>query len=99
MTRRRLDPPLTLAEHEQLGAELHRMRERLVHLEVELARRYGSSRPLGRRATRARVLLDNLRSSLDDQLARDHPADFRPSVYYPAAPAAEETTDRGDEAT
>jgi hypothetical protein len=82
MTVRQPDP-MTLTEHEQLGEELHRIRDRLVHLQVELANRYGKSRRPGGLAGRALAAVDALRSELDDQLARDDPAGFRTTVYYP----------------
>jgi hypothetical protein len=82
MTVRQPDP-MTLAEHEQLGEELHRIRARLVHLQVELANRYGKSKRPGVLAGRTLAAVDALRSGLDDQLAHDDPDGFRPGVYYP----------------
>lgn len=85
--------PMTLDEHRRLGAELHAIRNRLQRIGIDLANRYGKTRPLGRRAVRMSDAVDAVRAKLDGQLHRDHARDFDTHVYYPGP--GEEQQDHG----
>jgi len=75
--------PLTRAEHEALGVELHDIRRRLLHLSTELGNRYGRSKTPYRRVNAAYRGVAGLCGAMDDQFAQDCPDDFDPTVYHP----------------
>jgi hypothetical protein len=80
--------PLSLDDHRLLGRELYEIRIFATsRLSVDLSNRYGTSKRVSRLAHRLHVDLDALRCELDSQLARDHPDDFDPRVYYPGTVA------------
>jgi uncharacterized protein YozE (UPF0346 family) len=80
-------PGLTVDEHKALGAELHAMRTRLMHLYVESTHKYPKNSPVARHLAGSFNRLDQARSALDDCLAREHPADFDTRTYYPGGGA------------
>ena len=74
----------TLERHKQVGLELHRIREQLVHLSVEVRNAYPSASKACRRARKAQIAVDELRSALDDELYREHADNGQDlkGVYY-----------------
>ena len=74
--------PLTKVQHEALAIELYSVRLMLVELSVALSRRYGKTKRPGKKATNALRHLDQLRSEMDNQLAKDYPRDHRSQIYY-----------------
>ncbi len=85
-------PGLTLEQHNQFGAELAYMRDRLTQLHVEISNSYPKSANVGRQAGRAADQLDQLRSRLDGLLAAEYPDDFNVHIYYPTAEQRTERT-------
>lgn len=83
-------PPLTLAEHRALGAELKRIRDFLQHESVRLANTYGVSKKPGKLAGRATNIVDELRSEMEDQMERD-------AAQWPTADRAEIDMSLGEE--
>lgn len=79
-------PGLTLEEHDQLGAELRQMRNRLLTISVQLSNRY--TKPFGRQCDQAIAALDKLRSDLEGQMSHENPRLEEPTrVYYGAMKA------------
>ncbi len=74
--------PLTLDEHRALASRLFQEQNDATHLAVELGNRYGKTSKLRRRAERHADALLNLRSELDDELARAYPDEFKTQVYF-----------------
>ena len=74
----------TLERHKQVGRELHRIREQLVHLSVEVCNAYPSASKACRRACKAQIAVDELRSALDDELYREQAGSGQDlkGVYY-----------------
>jgi len=74
---------MTFEEHQALGEELYRIRNRLLSISVELGNRY--SVKLGDRCSKATHPLDLLRSDLDCIVFRENPdrdIKERLHVYY-----------------
>ena len=84
---RRTKPGLTMQRHRELGARLHELREELGGLQVELGHAYPySSADRGRPnhwVSKAYYAVDMLRSALDTEMFREHPAEASVDVYYP----------------
>lgn len=76
--------PLNREQHDALGAELYELRRRTLALSGCLARRYGTSRPVGKAAEKLQQAIDRLRCVLDDQAAVDLGAAFDTTLYYRA---------------
>lgn len=78
---------LTRQRHEELGAALYEMRNQLVKLYVEVGnafpRQDDDAKKVLHALTRARVELDVARCHLEDLYARQHPATWQMSTYYP----------------
>lgn len=74
---------LSLQEHQLLGIKLTTQQDYLARLAAKLRDRYGDSHPAAILAGRAANDVNSLRSELDDQLYRDHPAQSNSRVYYP----------------
>jgi hypothetical protein len=73
-------------EHKAAGRELKQMRDRLVHLSVDLANTYGTSSKVARGSKKAYETLDDLRSELDNIVGRDCPdrSDLELNhIYFP----------------
>lgn len=75
--------PYTLEEHDRLGGELHLIRHRLLHIGVDIARRYGKGRPVGKRALAMHQAVDALRHLIEDEAAEDLGERFDVHLYYP----------------
>ena len=60
-------------EHEALGSDLRRMRNRLQEISGDLSRTYGKNSKIQRRCEKAYLEIDKLRNILDDQVGVDHP--------------------------
>jgi hypothetical protein len=78
-------PGLTLAEHEETGAELAVMSAALTARYVKVANAYPKTARFTRSLDVALDALNRARSQLDDQLARDFPEEFSTRTYYPVA--------------
>lgn len=65
----------TAEQHREVGRELRRMQQSLVHLEVALSRAYGKTKPIFHQTRRAVKVLTALRSKLDNVVCREHPTD------------------------
>lgn len=76
-------PGLTVDEHKALGTELHSMRDRLMQLYVESTHKYPVNSAVARHLAGSFARVDQARSALDDCLAKEHPAEFDPMIYYP----------------
>ena len=75
--------PLSLDEHQALGAEFDEIRGRLQDITADLVERYGKSGRVGGKAMRLERALDAVRAALDGQLCQDHPDGFDTRIYYP----------------
>jgi hypothetical protein len=64
---------MTLDEHCRMGKMLRDARNELVVNSVELDRIFGTTKEFGLRLARATVLIDELRSELDDILFDEYP--------------------------
>jgi len=64
-------PPMTVDEHEALGRELYRIRNRLQRIGVDLAERYGKSNLIGRLALEMHRAIDPVRIAVDSRFARE----------------------------
>lgn len=73
----------TLAEHRELGRELYERRHQLLRTANTISNTYGIGTMVSRRAHKAVAQLEQMRSSLDGQFARDFPGSYCPDVYYP----------------
>lgn len=78
-------PRLTHEQHREIGAALHRIRNELITLSVQVANAYprsGAEAKPGRDLDAALHRIDRARSNLEDALFHEHPqADIH--VYYP----------------
>jgi hypothetical protein len=82
---------LTIAEHQELGAELAAIRERLAELSIAISSAYPFKSAVGRltcQAGRPQVCkgLDALRDALEDAMLTEHRGNARATtgVYWPA---------------
>lgn len=80
MSKRR---PYTLEEHQQVGADLAAMRNRLQKIGIDIANRYGKTKRVGRTALRMLEALDSVRCQMDSEACRDLGAKFNTRLYYP----------------
>ena len=72
-------------EHNQIGPELHRMRQRIGELSTRLSGVYGEGARVSALAARAQKGIDDLRQELDALLFREHAGRSRVElmgVYY-----------------
>jgi len=74
---------LTLEQHREIGTELKRIREYLMHVSILAAKSYGVASKAHRRLDRAYISTDKARSTMDSQCFNDYPADATPQIYYP----------------
>jgi putative heme degradation protein len=82
-------PGLPLERHIELGAELVRIRERLMAIHIEIANAHPKASRVALRAQRPVAAVDDLRCALDSVVcAMDGGG---PQVYYPG-PAVDDTT-------
>ena len=82
---------LSWDEHLTLGHELHKVRDRLVRTEAQLAGTYGVDAPATRLADQAQAAVNALRSELERLAGEDcpeQPADARFRCYFPGADEA-----------
>jgi hypothetical protein len=75
--------PFTKAEHRAVGRELAEIRSRLQTIGIEIANRYGVTKPTDRKALAMADLLDTVRSRMDDEACRDLGSEFDTKLYYP----------------
>jgi len=68
-------PGFTIEQHREVGRELRRTQQSLVHLEVALSRAYGKTKPMVHQTRRVVKGLAALRSKLDNVVCREHPTD------------------------
>jgi hypothetical protein len=76
---------LSWEEHNQIGPELHRMRQSIGELSLRLAEIYGGESRVTAISARAQKGIDDLRQELDALLFREHAARSRMElmgVYY-----------------
>lgn len=64
---------LPLNEHKELGESLRDARNMLVSISIELDQKYGNSKELGSKLERAVMLIDEVRSLLDDRIFNEYP--------------------------
>lgn len=79
---------LPFEDHAHMGGRLKALRAELGQLRVALGHSYSPTTRVVEQAARAVNAVDRLRSELDAQLSRDHPAQFTRDVYYADANAA-----------
>mgnify|MGYP001348778191 CR=1 FL=1 len=72
-----------MVRHREIGAELHRMREVLVHLTTEL----GNAYPVNGRQyidpCKALRAIDTMRSNLEKRMFQEHSGEATLDIYYP----------------
>ena len=76
---------LSLDDHKDIGMELYRIHERLVHLSVKIANAYPLRSGAFSSLDRARVHLGKARSELEEKMFKQHGAAGRIDFYYPGA--------------
>lgn len=85
MAQYRTKTGLPLERHQELGPELAAIRDRLLHLSVEIGNSYPKHSRIFRLTERITDVLDSLRSDLEEAMFRenhDHPS-LSTQVYYP----------------
>lgn len=78
--------PVTVAEHQQLGLALARMRDELTSISTWLGNEHlPTKHPVLGRLTSARKRIDDARSDLENVMYNDHAGQpgASPEVYYP----------------
>ncbi|SRR5947209_17701325 len=78
--------PWTFENHVEAAQQLSQSRDQLGKLIVELSHSYSVNSKAIRLASKAQDILDALRCEMDEQLYRDNPTGFSPSMYYPHTP-------------
>ena len=73
---------LTFEEHQQLGAELKALHNRLNEIVMQLGNAYGVASKATRRADKMQAYLHQLRSELDSQLFKECRDHANTHVYY-----------------
>lgn len=76
---------LAVEEHHQLGAELADLRLLLLDLQTHLAEHFSPAHEVIKGTQKAIEALNAVRSKLDALFARQHPAKFSSSAYYPSS--------------
>jgi hypothetical protein len=79
-------PRYTLDQHDMLGLELQTIRDRLVRIEAELGKAYPLK--LAGKAGKVVAAVDELRSSMDEQVFKEYPSitNIKPTqIYYRAS--------------
>jgi hypothetical protein len=64
---------MSLKDHREMGRILQNLRNNLIAISVDLDKKYGKSKGLGRKSERAAKLIDKIRSELDDRLFNEYP--------------------------
>jgi hypothetical protein len=75
--------PPTREQHQEWGADLHRLRHELQRLGIDLP--YPKAHRTQQQLTRAVQAIDRLRALLDGQFAIEAGDDFSTKIYYPGA--------------
>ena len=83
-------PGLTPETHHRVGAQLHDIRNSLLHLVCEIGRSYPKNRIHVRHLDRALNSIDRVRSELENAFFREHPGEARIDAYYPGTPKKNE---------
>ena len=65
-------PGLTIEQHDRIGLELQTMRDSLLYLSSIIGAAYPRKEKVYKLSTKARDLLDEFRSALDDRAFVDH---------------------------
>lgn len=73
---------ITVEQHIELGKQLQEARDAAIDHLMLLSNTYGKTKKPGKLAHKVLDAFDSLKCEMDDQLARDYPADFSPHVYY-----------------
>lgn len=76
----------TLDEHRDLGRRLAGIRDELARIQVQLSGAYPQTGPASlpaRKLIKAREVVDEARSALDNAVFAEYPDDAETTVYYP----------------
>lgn len=78
-------PVITFERHNEIGADLHDMRNRLQKMHAEAASSHGSrhQKKATRALFRAFEKINEARSSLEEVMFVDHPGQASVRIYYP----------------
>jgi hypothetical protein len=74
--------PLTITEHQEIGAELNRIRLYLITLGCRVSHIYGKTSKVGKAAGHFYRHTDKLRNLMENQMFIDCPLDAHTQVYY-----------------
>ncbi|MEY3897887.1 MAG: hypothetical protein RLZZ214_3408 [Verrucomicrobiota bacterium] len=76
---------LTFEQHEEIGAELQRIRRFMIGLAVNIPGIYGKTKRVSKSSVKAFRDIDSLRNVMEEQLFIDHPEQANTKIYYGAA--------------
>jgi hypothetical protein len=83
-----MKPRLTAQRHQEIGAELYEIRNRLLKLGIEVANSYPKNGKFARYMLRMHFAVDTARAWGDAESCREYPDTWETHWYYPGSQTA-----------